>query len=575
MLLDIRDMTLEIAHEGNTRTLCRNLNFTIHRGETLGILGESGSGKSITALSILRLLPPTVHISGGVIDFTRTDGSNLNLAKASVRELQSVRGKEISMVFQEPMSSLNPVFTCGDQVLETILRHRLQPAGYSGCFSGSDKAAKEQVLELFNKVKLPDPKRIFDSYPHQLSGGQKQRVMIAIAISCNPDLLIADEPTTALDVTVQMSILELLKELQAETGMAIVLITHDISVIAEIARRVLVFYRGEIVEQGNVSEILDNPKHVYTQGLLGCRSSIYKKGTPLKTLDDFMAPGTVSSLTKVERFGTAVNNSIITSTTGPSLPNENVKRTSILSIQNMFVNFGKKPVLQKINMEVFDGETLGLVGESGSGKTTLGRTIMKLIEKESGSIHFHGKQIDSLSGKELKAFRKKVQIIFQDPYSSLNPKMTIGEIIEEPLIVHKIVGRAGERKVRVLELLKQVNLGEEHYGRYPHQFSGGQRQRIGIARALAVEPELLILDESVSALDVSIQAQILNLLNNLKRTYQLTYIFISHDLNIVRYMADRMIVLKDGIIVEEGLSDEVFNAPQNPYTAKLIASIPG
>jgi peptide/nickel transport system ATP-binding protein len=548
MLLKVSNLNIDVIQNKVLKQLCKNLNFELNPGETVGILGESGSGKSITALSILRLLPPTISITDGCIEFTRKNGSSIDLAKATLHQLQSVRGKEIAMVFQEPMTSLNPVFTCGNQVLEAIQGKR---EGVN-----SKKEAKEQVFELFNKVKLPDPKRIFTSYPHQLSGGQKQRIMIAMAISGNPRLLIADEPTTALDVSVQKSILDLLCELQSEMGMGIIFISHDISVIASIAKRVLVFYNGEIVEQGEVAQILNHAAHPYTKGLLGCRSSIHKKGERLKTLSTPDSP-------KSEEPEAS---SIFVKTSLP--PQER-----LLQISNLFVSIGRKQILREINLEVLRGETLGLVGESGSGKTTLGRTIMKLIGSESGNIEFHGKLVNNLSQKELKKFRKAVQIIFQDPYSSLNPKMTIGEMISEPLLVHHISENARERKQRVIELLRQVNLGESYYNRYPHQLSGGQRQRIGIARVLAVEPELIILDESVSALDVSIQAQILNLLNDLKKRYNLTYVFISHDLNTVSYMSDRIIVLKDGNIVEEGVPDVLFSSPKNPYTANLIASI--
>lgn len=560
MLLRVNNLNISSFNNKTEFSICKNINFEINAGETLGILGESGSGKSISVLSILRLLPPTLSVTSGNIYYSSKEGIEADLVKLPSKALQNIRGKDIAMVFQEPMSSLNPVFTCGDQVLETIAKHK--KLKYND--------AKAQVITLFEKVKLPEPQRIFNSYPHQLSGGQKQRVMIAIAISCNPRLLICDEPTTALDVTVQKSILDLLKELQADLGMSIIFITHDISVIAEIANRILVFYKGEIVEQGEVKQILTEATHPYTKGLLACRSAVHKKGERLMTLEDF-ALDNISEDPDKQKVTTKLR--------------DNLSDEVLLSIKNLEVAFSssgsffgrsnKKQVLHKISLDVFKGETLGLVGESGSGKTTIGRTIMQLIDSENGEILFRGKLINNLTRKELPDFRKKVQIIFQDPYSSLNPKITIGEMIAEPLIVHNIYNSASERKNRVLELLKQVNLGEEHYNRYPHQFSGGQRQRIGIARALAVDPELIILDESVSALDVSIQAQILNLLNNLKETLNLTYIFISHDLNTVRYMADRMIVLKDGHIVEEGIPDEVFKYPKSEYTARLIEAIPG
>ena len=573
MLLDIQNLSIEISQNKSKQLLCKNLNFFINSGETIGILGESGSGKSITALSLLQLLPPSIQISQGKINYLQTDNSVLDLAAVNKKILQNIRGREISMVFQEPMTSLNPSFTCGDQVLETILQHQKISA----------KEAMEKVLDLFAKVKLPSPSKVFTSFPHQLSGGQKQRVMIAIAIACNPRLLIADEPTTALDVTVQKSILELLKEIQAEMGMSILFITHDISVIAEIAKRLLVFYKGEIVEQGSVKDILEHAQHPYTKGLLECRTSVYTKGQRLRTLEEEAPPPD-----RGEPKSSFINDtklSCLLEVSNFPLSGRLEEASSILQIQNLNVSFyqsggffehrKEKQVLQNVSFEVIKGETLGLVGESGSGKTTIGRTIMKLIESKSGTIEFQGAKLNDMSSNELKRFRKEVQIIFQDPYSSLNPKISIGEIISEPLTVHNLYKNVKERKKRVMGLLRQVGLNEEHYNRYPHQFSGGQRQRIGIARVLAVEPKLIILDESVSALDVSIQAQILNLLNDLKKQYNLTYIFISHDLNTVRYMADRMIVLQSGQIVEKGLAEEIFASPQTNYTKNLIAAIPG
>jgi ATPase components of various ABC-type transport systems, contain duplicated ATPase len=555
MLLDIQNLSIEVLQNGSKHTLCKDLTFSIGPGESIGILGESGSGKSLTALSILQILPPTISISQGKLNYSSKSGEVTDLATATSKKLQNIRGKEIAMVFQEPMTSLNPSFTCGSQVLETILQHQ----------KISKKDAKEKVLELFSKVKLPDPVQIFNSYPHQLSGGQKQRVMIAIAISCNPRLLIADEPTTALDVTVQQSILQLLKELQQELGMSILFITHDISVIAEIAQRLLVFYKGEIVEQGSVNEILNYSKHSYTKGLLACRTSSYTKGQRLKTLEHINQPESNND-----------NDFSSVSSTDPA-PILKIHDLNVFfsGSQALFGSSNKKQILHRIDFGVFRGETLGLVGESGSGKTTIGRSIMKLIDYESGDIEFEGNRLSLMSTKEVKKFRKEVQIIFQDPYSSLNPKITIGEMITEPLQVHGLYKNHKLRKQRVLELLAQVGLNESHYSRYPHQFSGGQRQRIGIARALAVEPKLIILDESVSALDVSIQAQILNLLNDLKKIYNLTFIFISHDLNTVRYMADRLIVLQHGKVVEQGQSEEVFSKPKTTYTQNLISAIPG
>lgn len=443
------------------------------------------------------------------------------------------------MVFQEPMTSLNPVYSCGDQVLETILQHKV----CEGDFfirqiknSNNIKEARDKVLSLFNKVRLKDPIKIYNSYPYQLSGGQRQRIMIAMAVSCNPRLLLADEPTTALDVSVQQSILELIGELQAETGMSILFISHNINVVSEIAKRVLILKNGEIVEQGDISQVMSNPEHSYTRGLIACSKSIRDKGKRLVTMEEFINLNDKDN--KDNKNEQNISEKYLNTDIQQNVP--------VLRIKNLTVNFkhstglfGKsntKEILHNINLEVFQNETIGLVGESGSGKTTLGRSIMKLIGFQRGDIFYNGMPINLLSGKELKNFHRKVQIIFQDPYSSLNPRFTIGQMITEPMVVHRLFKNKSKRKKRVLELLKQVNLDENYYYRYPHQLSGGQRQRIGIARALAVEPELLILDESVSALDVSIQAQVLNLLNDLKGLYKLTYIFISHDLDIVRSM---------------------------------------
>ena len=561
MLLQAKNISIGLHSNTDTR-LCSNLNFEINDGESVGILGESGSGKSITALSLMQLLPPALTITGGEILFTRKNGDEINLARACVREMQSIRGKEISMIFQEPMTSLNPVIPCGKQVREIVDEHE----------KFDSKHAYKYVLELFEKVKLPDPEKIYRSYPYQLSGGQKQRVMIAMAVACSPRLLIADEPTTALDVTVQKSILELLRELQKEYGMGILFITHDISVISEISQRVLVFYKGELVEEGLTRNILENPEHPYTKGLMSCRYSMNNKGKRLLTISDFM---------KAETEGEQQPDFVI-----PARPEIKTGDEPVFEVNNLVVSFQQPKrflfektkhaeIIKKISFTIFQGETVGLVGESGSGKTTIGRALLKLIESNSGDIFFHGKPIQQLTHSEIKHFRRKVQIIFQDPYSSLNPKHTVGQILEEPLIVHKLCKNAKERRERVNQLLQQVNLDTSFYNRYPHQFSGGQRQRIGIARALAVQPELLVLDESVAALDVSIQAQVLNLLNDLKREYNLTYIFISHDLNIVKYMSDRMLVLKSGEIVEEGNAVEIFENPKNDYTRNLLNAIPG
>lgn len=555
MILTVKDLCIATSGKPET-SICNNLNFTVKKGETLGILGESGSGKSVTSLSILKLLPTGLKIKSGKILYNRGE-EIIDITSLTSTQLERIRGKEISMIFQEPMSSLNPVITCGDQVAEILIEH----------LGHTKEQAEIQTMELFRKVKLPDPSRIFKSYPHQLSGGQKQRVMIAMAIACKPQILIADEPTTALDVSVQKSILDLLKELQAEMGMSILFITHDISVVAAISHKVIVMNKGEIVESGEVQQILHNPRHPYTKALMECRFSIRNRGERLKTIDNILSDSAI--VIEQERMEKPLE------TQTAVFEISNLEVSFVLPKKSVFQKTRTNTVLKNINLSVQKGETLGLVGESGSGKTTLGRTMLRLIESQSGNILFHGHSINKMTSSQLKEFRRKVQIIFQDPYSSLNPKISIGEAIREPMEVHGLYRNSAERKSKVLELLRVVNLKEEYYTRYPHQFSGGQRQRIGIARALALQPELIVLDESVAALDVSIQAQVLNLLNDLKKEFNLTYIFISHDLNTVRYMSDRMVVLKDGQIVEEGPADAIFENPQSEYTRNLMQSIPG
>jgi peptide/nickel transport system ATP-binding protein len=557
MLLEIKN--LHIAAKSDViHPLCSSLNFNLQKGEILGILGESGSGKSLTALSILRLLSPTLSCTEGEINYYFENGKSVDILSLIEKQLHEIRGKEIAMVFQEPMSSLNPVKTCGEQVEEVLRLH----------LKWKHKEAKKYTLELFKKVKLPNPDNIYNSYPYQLSGGQKQRIMIAMAIACKPKILIADEPTTALDVTVQKSILELLKELQQEMGMGIIFITHDISVLAEISTRALVFYRGRIVEQGPIHQILHHAKDPYTLGLMNCRYSIEKKGERLITVGDYLSNESSAPTNPLQT-------KIIINASQPVFEVDNLEIAFPLPRTSLFSALKNKRILDNINLVVNKYETLGIVGESGSGKTTLGRTLLNLINISSGNIKFHGKSLSQFSSNEQRIFRQKVQIIFQDPYSSLNPKVSIGDAIAEPLIVHNLCNTSKERKDRVMELLRMVNLSETHYNRYPHQFSGGQRQRIGIARALAVDPELIVFDESVAALDVSVQAQILNLINDLKQEKKLTYLFISHDLNVVRYMSDRLIVLQNGLIVEQGNAEDIFSNPQNEYTRNLLASIPG
>jgi len=565
-LLHIKDLQVDFRSDGGTTTAVRNINFQLDKGAILGIVGESGSGKSVTSMAVMGILPKSsAIIPKGEILYTLRSGEQIDLLKISEAEMQKLRGNEIAMIFQEPMTSLNPTIKCGPQVAEALILHQGMSA----------KEARVRTIELFNEVELPRPEKLYDSYPHQISGGQKQRVMIAMAISCKPSLLIADEPTTALDVTVQKTILEILKNLQKKYGMSIIFITHDLGVIAQIAERVLVMYRGDLIEEGSTKDIFSNPKEAYTHGLIACRPPMEKRFTKLPTIGDF-----VDSEGKHQFVFQEID------ANQRAEDHKKLYKTSPLmevrDLNTHFVsetNFFGRPkawvkAVNNVSFEVYRGETLGLVGESGCGKTSLGRTLLRMTQSNSGTVLYKGKDLMKMSAKEMKRMRKDVQIIFQDPYSSLNPRMTIGQAIEEPLKVHNILPTHKERKARVIELLGKVNLNESHYNRYPHEFSGGQRQRVVIARTLALEPEFIICDESVSALDVSVQAQVLNLLNELKEEFQFTYIFISHDLSVVKFMSDRMIVMKEGEIVEMGEADQIYAHPEQDYTRTLIDSIP-
>lgn len=556
-LVEILD--LQISFQGNAAV--KGLNFRIEKGEILAVVGESGSGKSVSSLAMMGLLPKKSSKVKGSILFH--GDSTLSLLSLNDEDMRKVRGKSISMIFQEPMTSLNPFMTCGEQVTEFIQLHE-------NC---SKKIAKDKCLRLFEKVKLPRAIQLLNSYPHELSGGQRQRVMIAMAIACKPQLLIADEPTTALDVTVQKSILDLLKELQEETGMSILFITHDLGVVKDIADRVLVMHKGDLVEQGGIHEIFQNPKNAYTKGLLACRPSIEKRLKHLPTVKDFLNQEEV--YTEVESYSDRQKKHQAL-----------YKSEPILKVKNLEVWFpqaynwlGKPSAFVKavnnISFEVYKGETLGLIGESGCGKSSLGRTLIGLNAFHSGEVIYRNNNISSLSKKEWKAHRRSIQFIFQDPYSSLNPKQKIGEAITEPMLVHGLAKNKSEAKKRAEELLIKVGLLPEHFNRYAHEFSGGQRQRIGIARALAMEPELIICDESVSALDVSVQAQVLNLLNDLKQEFGLTYIFISHDMSVVKHMSDRLLVMNKGKIEEYGESDAIYQNPKSAFTRNLLKSIPG
>ena len=563
-LLEVKNLSVSFKTESGLFSALRNISFSIARGEILAIVGESGSGKSVTSLSILQLLatPPASYDSGEII-FSPDGIAEMNLRNLPEKEISAIRGNHIAMIFQEPMTSLNPVINCGEQVAEAIRLHQRV----------SGKEAKEKTLQLFEKVQLPNPAIMMKRFPHQLSGGQKQRVMIAMAMSCQPDLLIADEPTTALDVTVQKNILQLIRQLQAENNMGVIFITHDLGVVAELADRLMVMYKGEIVEEGPVKITMKSPKHPYTKALLACRPALHPKQVRLPVVSDFIredlsfVPDDNASLTALKTNIDPVES---------SFPKKNFME--VRGLQVWFPGRGNAPTtkaVDEVSFNVFEAETLGLVGESGCGKTTLGRALLGLIKPTGGEIYFKGRNIADISRTEWKELRKDIQIVFQDPYSSLNPRLTIGNAITEPLKVHGFYETDKIRKEKVVELLEKVNLKADHFNRYPHEFSGGQRQRIGIARALALNPDFIVFDESVSALDVSVQAQVLNLLNDLKKELKFTAIFISHDLSVVHYISDRILVMQKGRIVESGLASEVFYQPKENYTKQLIEAIPG
>ena len=551
-MLQVRNLTIKFLSEKDENEVVKNISFNLKENKILGIVGESGSGKSVTSLAVLGLLPKNT-IQDGTIFFDEK-----NLLTISDKEFQQIRGNKIAMIFQEPMSSLNPTLTCGSQVAEVLKQH-------TGL---NKKEIYQEVITLFQKVKLPLPDRIFNSYPHQISGGQKQRVMIAIAIACKPDLLIADEPTTALDVTVQKEIILLLKELQKENKMSILLISHDLSLVSEIADNVIILFKGKIVEKGITTDIFHSPQHNYTKGLINSKPNLNQRLKKLPTVEDFIKNKISTDVyTKKERD--AYHRKIYE--LKPLLEIVDLKKYF-----NTSVGFAKKPFIKAvdaISFKLYEGETLGLVGESGCGKTTLGRAIMQLEKITSGKIFYKGRDITHLSKTALQNLRKEIQIIFQDPFSSLNPRISIGNAILEPMNVHGVLSNDKERKTYVIELLKKVGLEEEHFNKYPHEFSGGQRQRIGIARAIALKPKIIICDESVSALDVSVQAQVLNLLNELKSTFNFSYIFISHDLSVVKYMSDQLVVMNKGKIEEIDDADTIYKTPTSEYTKNLIDSI--
>lgn len=555
-LLKIDNLYVSFISNNIIKQVIHGISFELNKNEILGIVGESGSGKSVLSLAIMGLLPNKISkINSDLIQFNGKD-----LTQIKVKEINKISGKEISMIFQEPMSSLNPSMTCGKQVAEILSQHT----------NLSKTAIKEEVLLLFEKVKLPNPKRIYKAYPHEISGGQKQRVMIAMAIACKPKVLIADEPTTALDVTVQSEIIKLLKSLQAEYKMSILFISHDLSLVSEIANQVMVMYKGEVVEHGSVDSIFKNPQHNYTKALIASRPSTKNRLKLLPTISDILQD--------------KINYEVITEEQRRQKHEDLYSKPPLLEINNVSKVFWnasgifKKQIpfkaVNDVNFKIYEGETLGLVGESGCGKSTLSNLILQLDKATEGTIFYKGTDITKVSKSNLRKLRKDIQIIFQDPFASLNPRLSVGEAILEPMMVHQIGSNYKVRKEKVIQLLRRVGLDETAFDKYPHQFSGGQRQRIGIARAIALEPKLIICDESVSALDISVQAQVLNLLNELKDNFNFTYLFISHDLAVVKYMSDQLIVMKDGKIEESGEADSIYKSPVSDYTKKLIHAIP-
>lgn len=564
-LLEINNLSVEFPSASGSIRAVDGISLHLDKGETLGIVGESGSGKSVTALSVMRLLPDAGKITSGEILY-HPPISNLqapaNLVSLSDSALSTVRGAEIAMIFQEPMTSLNPVFRCGQQVAEAIELHR----------KISFDKAKIQAINLFERVRLPDPERIFNAFPHQLSGGQKQRVMIAMAMSCQPKILIADEPTTALDVTVQKAILDLMRELKAETGLSMLFISHDLGVISEICDRVAVMFQGKIIEEGRVEKILKQPEHPYTKGLVACRPSLTRKWQRMPTISDFLEQKNYEA-------------KVVTPSETAKHREDVFAQKPVLQINNLVVRYPAKKnwlgqtvewlhAVDDVSFEVFPGETFGLAGESGCGKTTLGRASPRLTEAFSGEIFYKNTDLRQLSEEAFLPFRREIQVVFQDPYSSLNPRMSVGEAITEPMKMHGLHENERVRREKAIELLEVTGLKADHFQRFPHEFSGGQRQRICLARALAVEPKLLICDEVVSSLDVSVQATVLNLLMDLQEKYGLTYLFISHDLSVIQQMCDRLLVMNRGKIEAFGFPENIFQQTENEYVRKLVESIP-
>jgi peptide/nickel transport system ATP-binding protein len=561
-LLDVRNLSI-LFGDNCPVPVVNDISFSLERGETLGVVGESGSGKTLTGLAIMGLTPTGAKVKGKIT--ISSDSENININLLSEKERNKFRGRIVSMIFQDPMTSLNPSVRCGKQVDEILKTHTtLSPA-----------LRFAKVIQLFEEVRLPDPKQVYKKYPYQLSGGQLQRVMISIAIACNPLILIADEPTTALDVTVQKSIIELLIGLKNKYKISVIFISHNLDIVSEISSKIMVMFKGRLLEYGTAKQILSEPEEEYTKGLIACRPNTGKRLERLLTVEDF-----------IENENIKPDIKIISADERKNIQDKIYAQAPVLKINNLnswFIlhyNFLGKPVksfhaLKDINLQIWKGETVGLVGESGSGKTTLGKILMRLIEKFDGNISYNGKNVSILKGRDLLKYRKTVQLVFQDPYSSLNPNHTIGYSIKEPMIVHNLHEKESKRKEKVFDLMKMTGLNGNFFNRYPHQLSGGQRQRVCIARALALQPEVLICDEAVSSLDVSIQANILNLLNDLKKQLGLTYIFISHDLAVVKYMSDRIFVMKNGQIIEEGEADALYANPRQEYTKTLIEAAGG
>ena len=561
LALEVKNLSVEFDVRGEPIKAVSDVSWNVKKGETLAIVGESGSGKSVSALAILKLIPdPPGKITSGSIFYEGED-----IVKASDIKIRNIRGKNISMIFQEPMTSLNPLMTIGKQISETLDRH----------LNLSTKETYIKAKDILDLVQIPDSKRWLNGYPHEMSGGMRQRVMIAMALVCKPNILIADEPTTALDVTIQAQILGLIKKLQREIGMSVIFITHDMGVVAEVADRVVVMLRGKKVEEGTVNEIFHKPKHPYTKSLL----SVVPK---LGSMKGRTLPAKFSNIDIKRSEGDDVvdtnNNELIDI-------KDNVIRSNppILEITNLTTRFSVKSgfgfsngnvhAVEGIDLLLQQGETLGLVGESGCGKSTLGKSIMRLVEPTSGKIKIKGQDIISLSKKDMFPVRKDVQIVFQDPYSSLNPRYTAGKIVSEGMLLHKIC-KETEISEKLIEIFEKVGLSEFHINNYPHEFSGGQRQRIGLARALALNPSIIIADEAVSALDVSIQAQVVNLMMELQEEYGLSYLFISHDMAVIERVCHRVAVMYLGEIVELGTRSQVFENPQHPYTKKLMKAVP-